>query len=154
MKDDPQNTTATFGANMRARRTAEGWSQDHLARLMREQGFGSWRQSTVAKQEAGERPLRLAEAMMLTALFRSTLSQMLTVVTDEDRRAAGDRLLKAKWRVDKCQEAADEAQAVVTQVKRELRQRSDFALQALLELDAAMSDLREAQALQATTGGK
>lgn len=50
-------------------------SQESLARLMRDAGFG-WQQATVYKTENGLRVLRLNEAMVLADLFRVSLDEL------------------------------------------------------------------------------
>lgn len=67
-----------FRAVMRVSREVKRWSQSDLADRMQALGFDSWRQSTVAKVEAGERPLRLAEALAIAGLFETTIPQMVT----------------------------------------------------------------------------
>ena len=53
-----------YGQTVRQWRIARGWSQEDLARLLAERGF-DMHQTTVAKLEKGQRPLRLAEALCL-----------------------------------------------------------------------------------------
>lgn len=57
-----------FGAALRERRRARGWSQARLAEAMTALGF-SWGQTTTGKSEAGDRPVSVAEAAMLAELF-------------------------------------------------------------------------------------
>ncbi|HEU5025242.1 MAG TPA: helix-turn-helix transcriptional regulator [Spirillospora sp.] len=52
-----------------SRRREMRMSQERLAAEMRERGHASYRQTTVAKLEAGQRPLSLNEAVSLSELF-------------------------------------------------------------------------------------
>lgn len=53
--------TAT-GAAIRKKREELGWSQQELAEALKDAGV-SWHQTTVAKVERGERPLKMTEAV-------------------------------------------------------------------------------------------
>ena len=46
----------------------QGWTQEDLARAMRQHGF-RWSQSTVARVEGGQRPMLYTEASALTDLL-------------------------------------------------------------------------------------
>ncbi|GAA1082999.1 hypothetical protein GCM10009648_21710 [Tsukamurella spumae] len=61
-------TEAAFGAKVKQWRRGRGWSQDELASRMTELGF-DMHQTTVAKIESGNRPLRVAEAAALAHIF-------------------------------------------------------------------------------------
>lgn len=65
-----------LGRRVRALRTAAGLSQEQLAEVMRERGF-SWRQTTTAKTEAGDRPVRVNEAAALAAILRTSVAGLL-----------------------------------------------------------------------------
>lgn len=66
---------AALGERVRELRQARGWSQDHLARRMRSIGF-NWMQSTVAKTEAAERPIRVGEAASLATVFEVDIADL------------------------------------------------------------------------------
>lgn len=59
----------SFGNKVRQWRQARNWSQEDLADRLREQGF-DMHQTTVAKIERGNRPLRVAEAAAIATIFR------------------------------------------------------------------------------------
>jgi len=50
-------------------RQARGWSQEEVAEKLRHQGF-EMHQTTIAKIERGTRPLRVAEANAIAAVFK------------------------------------------------------------------------------------
>jgi len=64
-----------LGQRLRALRLDRGWSQQEVAERMADLGF-SWRQSTAAKTEAAERPVRLNEAVALAAIFDADLGDL------------------------------------------------------------------------------
>lgn len=69
---------SNFAAALKARRTAAGISQQHVAMTMAMlYGHTNWHQTTVAKVEAGEREVRLAEAVALAQIVGSPLSQLI-----------------------------------------------------------------------------
>ncbi len=55
-------------ALIRRARVEQGWTQEDLARAMRQHGF-RWSQSTVARVEGGQRPMLYTEASALTDLL-------------------------------------------------------------------------------------
>jgi transcriptional regulator with XRE-family HTH domain len=57
-----------FGLLVRELREGRGWSQDHVAAVMRDLGFG-WVQTTASKTEAGHRSATLVEAVALAGIF-------------------------------------------------------------------------------------
>lgn len=75
-----------FGAALRARRRARGWSQHYVADAMTALGF-SWGQTTVWKSEAGERPVSVAEAAMLAQLFAIDVAVLFGSAPDPGARA-------------------------------------------------------------------
>ena len=54
--------------SIRRARVEKGWTQEDLARAMRQHGF-RWSQSTVARVEGGQRPMLYTEASALTDLL-------------------------------------------------------------------------------------
>jgi transcriptional regulator with XRE-family HTH domain len=64
-----------LGGRVRALREAREWSQETVAQRMAEAGF-SWRQTTVAKTEAADRPIRVNEAVALADLFGVDLDSL------------------------------------------------------------------------------
>lgn len=59
---------STFAKRVRERREALGLSQSMVALIMATSGFSSWRQTTMAKVESGDRDVKLAEAIALTQI--------------------------------------------------------------------------------------
>lgn len=66
----------TFAVQLRAARRERGWSQQFVAEAMKGRGF-SWRQTTVAKTEAGDRPVLLGEAVALAEIFKKNIEYFL-----------------------------------------------------------------------------
>lgn len=64
-----------IGERVRALRHAGRYTQAGLAREMAERGF-AWYPTTVARVEAGQRPVSLEEAAALTALFSVPLDSL------------------------------------------------------------------------------
>ncbi len=94
------------GELVRHHRIAHGLSQQELAAAMTSLGL-SWHQTTVAKTEAAERPIRVNE---LVALAR-VLDVPASTLVEESRGHAGGRqlveLLRAKNRLSETQKAAE-----------------------------------------------
>lgn len=108
-----------IGRNLRTLREGDGQSQAELARRMTAAGH-PWQQSTVARAEGGQQPLRAAELETLTKMFGVTL--------DAFFRYAG--------------EAAE--QAVVQSAHDRLRDSTVDAVEAVTQFHAARSGARQA----------
>lgn len=78
---------ALAGRRLRQFRIASSMSQAEVASLMAAAGY-SWRQTTVAKIEAAQRPLRFGEAYDLANLLGAELTDL--VVSDEYEFLAPD----------------------------------------------------------------
>ncbi|MEU6295048.1 helix-turn-helix domain-containing protein [Streptomyces erythrochromogenes] len=85
-----------FGARLRLARQEAGLSQDGLAKAMAECGF-NWRQTTVAKTEAADRPVLFAEVVALSRILKTGIDEFLSEGTPLDsllvelQRAVMDR---------------------------------------------------------------
>lgn len=84
----PQDREARFRDAMKALREKQGLTQTDVARRLRERGL-SFHQSTVAKVETGERPIRLDEAYAIADALGSQVGDM----------ARGGAPAAAEWEV-------------------------------------------------------
>lgn len=123
-----------FVALMRGRRTAAGLSQDEFARRMRALGFTSWQQSTVAKVEANERPLKLREALAVTNLLDTTVPQM--VSRRPDLSDAFARALRASVDTMIAEQELADAQARIADLKAKVKAAKSAEAKAADELEA------------------
>jgi transcriptional regulator with XRE-family HTH domain len=76
-RQGPRTAEHVLGTRVSELRRARGWPQEELARRMRDAGF-TWRQTTVAKTEKADRPVRVNEAAALARLFETTIEQLTT----------------------------------------------------------------------------
>ena len=113
------------GATLRGFRQARGLSQQQVADAMVGLGF-SWRQTTVAKTEAAERPVPVGEVVALAGLLGVGIHDLLTikqVPTSEetallfDVLAAQRQLERAHQQVSTAESALAEAQARYDQAR-------------------------------------
>lgn len=72
-----------LASRLRAARRAVGLSQGAVATAMRDRGF-SWRQTTVAKSEAADRPVLFAEVAALAQIYRKDIEYFLYAGTELD----------------------------------------------------------------------
>lgn len=81
-----------FGEVVRGWRQDRNWSQEDVAEKLRHQGF-EMHQTTVAKIERGTRPLRVAEATALAAVFKMPVMAVfeLSLPGDQPWWAHGDQ---------------------------------------------------------------
>jgi transcriptional regulator with XRE-family HTH domain len=85
------NDNELFSNWLRTARTQAGLSQQKVADAMTAQGLGFF-QTTVAKIEQGQRPLRLDEAAALTRLFGTTIDAALGLKPDDPGSIAASQL--------------------------------------------------------------
>ncbi len=77
MSEGKQDPTATrFAANVRARRELRGLSQTDLAQAVADLGHRSFRQQTIAEIEAGNRAVKLDEALALSRALGISLDSL------------------------------------------------------------------------------
>jgi transcriptional regulator with XRE-family HTH domain len=81
------------GRELRRLRTAAGWSQEEVARRMDAYGYRA-HQTTIAKIESADRPLRLNELADLCDLFGVTPAGLLKMAPDTS--AADNARLRGK----------------------------------------------------------
>lgn len=65
-----------LSARLRAARKTAGLSQEAVAKIMRDRGF-AWRQTTVAKSEAKDRPILFSEVIALSAIYKKPIEYFL-----------------------------------------------------------------------------
>ncbi len=87
MPDDATGVEQRFGARVREFRNRQSWSQEKLADLMSAAGY-AWRQTTVAKTEAADRPVRVAEAVALARALRVPVAALFDVGVEPDSAQA------------------------------------------------------------------
>jgi transcriptional regulator with XRE-family HTH domain len=79
-----ETLSADTGKRARERRESQRMPQAHISTVMnRKFGFETWQQTTVAKVEAGERSLRLTEAVALASILDMALAELVGESTDD-----------------------------------------------------------------------
>jgi transcriptional regulator with XRE-family HTH domain len=130
---DKRTPEQVVGANIKAMRTQLGLTQAELAEAM--QGLGhSWVQTTVAKTEAADRPLRVNEVADLARILGTRLPDLVSAHSDWNRKGINLMLSHfqghaARLRMDIDElnqqlaaktQAYDEAQERVRELQRDL----------------------------------
>jgi transcriptional regulator with XRE-family HTH domain len=103
-----------FGAQVRFAREAREWTQDALARHLRDASGVSMDQAAVARLELGKRAIRLNEAVALASLLGLDLKQYggkIAPLSDEQYPEALEHL-------DKVQALEQQASDALTHVRR------------------------------------
>ncbi len=89
MANQPESTVEQqVGATLRGFRQARGLSQQQVADAMVGLGF-SWRQTTVAKTEAAERPVPVGEVYALAGLLGVGIHDLLRIRMAPDSEETG-----------------------------------------------------------------
>ncbi len=117
MRDNEEPERA-FGRRARQMRRTRDWSQEDVARMMRDRGFDSWRQTTVAKSEAGDRPIRLNEGVALAHLFNGLIGDFIEEETREEVLLM-EQALEANLRLARAHEEATALTARIAELHRE-----------------------------------
>lgn len=86
MPDLAAEVDSNIGANLKARRELYGLSQADLAMMLTRTGLKGFHQTTIARIEKGERPLRAAEVVALGRVLETSLEELA-----ESDNAAGAR---------------------------------------------------------------
>jgi transcriptional regulator with XRE-family HTH domain len=95
MRETALNVEGILGAKIRQLRERAGWSQADLAERLKAVGF-EFHQTTVAKMEAGKRPIRVAEVFALGVVFRMPMTALMHLPLKADLPSLSelDRQLK------------------------------------------------------------
>ena len=62
-----------FGKRVKAHRSDRGWTQPQMAKMLSDNGIYPMHSTTIAKIEAGERSVRINEAVGIAELFGVSL---------------------------------------------------------------------------------
>ena len=141
------------GLEVRRLRRERGWTQEELARQMAAYGY-DWHQSTVARTETADRPLRLNEVVHLAALFRVPVTQFLLPVDmtlgeiDAEIAATTKRRDELEAEVRRVQGFVDASASQLEKVSRNLdhwQQQLELVQRHLYVLDGLRDILRRGQ---------
>jgi transcriptional regulator with XRE-family HTH domain len=75
-----------FGGRVRSERESRGWSQADMARMLSDRGIQPMHPTTVAKIEAGDRSVRINEAVGIADLFEVPVDSLLGRAPGAQRR--------------------------------------------------------------------
>jgi uncharacterized protein (DUF3084 family) len=99
----------------------------------------SWRQTTVAKTEAADRPIRVNEAASLAGVFGITINDLLTIPIDDYHLAT------ASVRLSEARSLAEAAKQRVNECERNRQQADQQLADAQQEYTRALDELKRAQ---------
>jgi transcriptional regulator with XRE-family HTH domain len=114
----------SLGLTIRALRESEGRSQDDVAKIMYAYGH-KWQQTTMAKTEAGQRPIRVNEMVDLARILNVSPGDLINIsvrMSDAGLRfyAALARRNTAKRHVEEARSELSEREANLAQMEQEL----------------------------------
>ena len=134
-----------FRANLVRLREGAGMTQTDLARALRDYGL-AFHQQTVQRIEAGDRPLRLNEAIAVSKIFQQSLEGMTQSL---DHEAEVTDFLRAECVVadtgKRLSRLKDEVQAL-TEVLRQMEAQRDEAAKRLTSVTATREIIFETRA--------
>jgi transcriptional regulator with XRE-family HTH domain len=104
-----------FGARLRRARERAGISQEHLSANLAVMHDVNWHQTTVGKTEAGERPIRLSEAVAVAHLLGVPLNDLAYDPADDTPRV--ERVALAYAELARVRQDID---AQLTRLRREM----------------------------------
>ena len=123
---------------MRWLRVQRGWPQARLAEEMVRRGY-PWIQTTVAKTEAAQRPIRVNELAALADVFDVGMSVLLTEVVEGTSKPAADlrNWIEAHTAAQRALDDVDECREEVAAAEFRLRQALDRSVVATATAEAA-----------------
>jgi transcriptional regulator with XRE-family HTH domain len=139
---DTQTAEQVAGARIREIRIARHLTQSALATAMNALGH-SWHQTTAAKTEAAERPLRLNEATDLAGVLGVEIDYLLTPPLTGLSAASQD--LRELLRLE---EIAEKLEAEAMELHREFKQKAEDAQLARRQIKEARERLHAAGAVE------
>jgi transcriptional regulator with XRE-family HTH domain len=160
----PSTAEMALGLRLRRLRDARGMSQEQLARLMSVHGH-PWHQTTVAKTEAGARPIRVNEVIDLARVFGlkpgdllDTLSpspspHQLTDASEQNKqpRPPSQETLLAKMKAEGARKNLYRASAEVSAQKAALEEARQVVINSEHQLREAQLALAQAEVAVAHT---
>lgn len=114
---------ASAGYALRMLRTTRRMSQQQIADAMVERGHAGWRQTTVAKTEAAQRPLRVNELVSLAEILDASLEKLVAPSFYRDMTVPAAREMLSELKSQVAQMDMEIAQ--VTEQVAELRRQID-----------------------------
>ena len=150
-----RSTDTQFGERVRAERRHRGWTQPELAKILRDKGIDPMHAVTVSKIEAGDRPVRITEALSLAECFGVSVDALLGHSTDpRDDQAYARRVLR-DISLRSAQQIHDIANALSERIytvhgsgPEGWPKRARLAWAALEEAQAALVDLAQSEESQ------
>lgn len=121
---------SVVGSRVRDLRESRGWTQRQLAERMKARGF-DWHQTTAAKTEAADRPLRVNEVYALARAFDESVMSLLT---EPDRGGNLHSLLVAldaeRVAIARRDEVAEQLEAAgeAVEAARRMREKAEAAV--------------------------
>jgi transcriptional regulator with XRE-family HTH domain len=140
---EPTTPEVLFGAAMRHYRELRRMSQQAFANRMQDKGL-RWGQSTVAKTEAAERPIRLNEAVAIGEILGVRLAEMVREYHDEVAVALR-QVLEARGRLERLENDLRE-------MDNERRRRRDAITHEKTVIEHLRKQLDEVMAAHETEG--
>lgn len=138
-EEDPNGTVRQhFGRHVRDQRQKATLSQRELAAQMNAAGF-SWRQTTAAKVEAGERPVPVEEVVALATLFGVSIDSL---VRPTSSNTLADRIDR-EWRTSLAADRESRSKLSEHQHAEHMKEISDERLTALRNLEAHLDGAAE-----------
>jgi transcriptional regulator with XRE-family HTH domain len=101
---------ATAGEELKSLRMARGWTQEKEAKLLAAQTGRAWHQTTIARIEAGTRPLRVNELTDFAELFDVQPAALLRPWSDMPPEAVEAMIAELEPALEKAQALADKAE--------------------------------------------
>lgn len=89
--DNSVSAESSAGHALRMLRAIRNMSQQQVADAMVERGYQGWRQTTVAKTEAAQRPLRVNELVSLAAILDVSVEELIAPSSYRDLTATEAR---------------------------------------------------------------
>jgi transcriptional regulator with XRE-family HTH domain len=141
----PVDFDERVGANIRRIREAKGFSQADLADELGRRGGLNWPQQTIARVEAGTRPLKFSEAIVIAETLEVDLGRLSEYFANEEIAAIATEILQRMAAIARTKKGMDDLR------ERHRREDEDFErtmMQWTRELHEVEKRLAEAGAVK------
>jgi len=145
-------TDERFGERVKAERDHRGWSQAHMATMQSDEGIHSMHPTTIAKIEAGDRSVRINEAVGIADLFEVSLDSLVGRQEHDDSTLMFALRVLAGYAGDAKRQivpARNVAADIEEQLKDAARRFDSPQIEALLRLALEMAEHLDAAQAQA-----
>jgi transcriptional regulator with XRE-family HTH domain len=136
----PTDFDERVGANIRRIRDANGFSQADLAAELGRRGGLSWPQQTIARIEAGTRPLKFSEAVAVAETLEVELGRLSEYFANEAIAATATEILQRMAVIERFKKGIEESREKQRQSEQDTLRWIENATRELREVEQRLAE--------------